>query len=278
MANGRSSMTSSALAAVLVDDSTGTGGNRESLGIELLQRVTRDDYKGWLNTVLASGGCVRPVRLRGTVRHVDTTTGEVLYGLDTKDLPDKAIYVPCGDRRASVCPPCAETYRADTYQLIRAGLAGGKGMPESLAAHPCVFATFTAPSFGPVHTRVIGNSGRVARCRPRRKARQLGVTDDAALIHECPPSRRPLPPLRPIIAAPQRARDRRQWRFNYVHAKTRPYLENVRATACPGGVSVSHAEWATITESQDGRPADRPAGLQALQAAVRLHWAGCMPV
>jgi hypothetical protein len=170
MANGRSGMTSSALAAVLIDDSTGTGGNRESLSIELLQRVTRDDYKRWLNTVLASGGCVRPVRLRGTVRHVDTTTGEVLYGLDTKDLPDNAIYVPCGDRRASVCPPCAETYRADTYQLILAGLAGGKGMPESLAAHPCVFATFTAPSFGPVHTRVIGNSGRVARCRPRRKA------------------------------------------------------------------------------------------------------------
>jgi hypothetical protein len=80
------------------------------------------------------------------------------------------MYVPRGDRRASVCPPCAETYRADTYQLIRAGLAGGKGMPESLAAHPCVFATFTAPSLGPVHTRVVGRGGTVARCRPRRKA------------------------------------------------------------------------------------------------------------
>jgi hypothetical protein len=81
---------------------------------------------------------------------LDTVTGEILHGLDTEDLPDKVIYVPCGDRRASVCPPCGETYRADTYQLIRAGLVGGKGMPESLAAHPCVFATFTAPSFGPV--------------------------------------------------------------------------------------------------------------------------------
>ena len=80
------------------------------------------------------------------------------------------IYLPCGDRRASVCPPCAETYRADTYQLIRAGLAGGKGMPESVAIHPCVFATFTAPSFGPVHTRVVTPGGKVARCRPRRKA------------------------------------------------------------------------------------------------------------
>ena len=79
------------------------------------------------------------------------------------------IYVPCGDRRASVCPACAETYRADTYQLVRAGLAGGKGIPESVAIHPCVFATFTAPSFGPVHTRPT-TGGKVARCRPRRKA------------------------------------------------------------------------------------------------------------
>ena len=71
------------------------------------------------------------------------------------------IYLPCGDRRASVCPPCAETYRADTYQLIRAGLAGGKGVPESVAVHPCVFATFTAPSFGPVHTRVVSSGGKV---------------------------------------------------------------------------------------------------------------------
>jgi hypothetical protein len=171
-ANGHVSMTTSslALAAVLMDESTGAGGNNESLRIELLQRATRDDYDRWLTTALGAGGCVRPVRLRGTVRDVDTSTGEILRGLDTEDLPDKAIYVPCGDRRASVCPPCAEIYRADTYQLIRAGLAGGKGMPESLAAHPCVFATFTAPSFGPVHTRVVSPGGTVARCRPRRKA------------------------------------------------------------------------------------------------------------
>jgi replication initiator protein RepSA len=171
-ANGRSSMTSSvlSLAHVLVDDGIGTAGDSRGLNTELLQRATRDDYDRWLATAVAAGGCVRPVRLRGTVRDVDTVTGEVLDGLDTEDLPDKAIYVPCGDRRASVCPPCAETYRADIYQLIRAGLAGGKGMPESLAAHPCVFATFTAPSFGPVHTRVVASSGSIARCRPRRKA------------------------------------------------------------------------------------------------------------
>ena len=61
--------------------------------------------------------------------------------------------IACKTRRASRCPPCAEVYSADTYQLIRAGLSGGKGVPETVATHPCVFTTLTAPSFGPVHTR-----------------------------------------------------------------------------------------------------------------------------
>jgi hypothetical protein len=162
-------MTSPALAQapVLVDDRPGAA--TRTLDAELLERASGDDYQQWLSTALTADGCVRPIRLRGTARDIDATTGEVIHDLDTDDLPDKAIYLPCGDRRASVCPPCAETYRADTYQLIRAGLAGGKGVPESVVTHPCVFATFTAPSFGPVHTRVT-DGGRVARCRPRRKA------------------------------------------------------------------------------------------------------------
>jgi hypothetical protein len=71
-------------------------------------------------------------------------------------------------RRASPCPPCAEVYRADTYQLIHAGLTGGKGVPATVADHPCVFVTLTAPSFGPVHARR-EKDGRVLACRPRRK-------------------------------------------------------------------------------------------------------------
>jgi hypothetical protein len=158
-----------ALAPVLID-STGTGASTRTLQAELLDRATRDDYDQWLSGAMTAGGCVRPIRLRGTIRDIDAATGELLARLDTADNPDNVIYLPCGDRRASVCPPCAETYRADTYQLIRAGLAGGKGVPESVALHPCVFATFTAPSFGPVHTRVVTSGGKVARCRPRRKA------------------------------------------------------------------------------------------------------------
>jgi len=158
------------LIPVLTDLSTGTGASTRTLHDELLDRAAHDDYQQWLTGTLAAGGCVRPIRLRGTIRDIDPATGEVVHALDTADTPDGVIYLPCGDRRASVCPPCAETYRADTYQLIRAGLAGGKGMPESVSIHPCVFATFTAPSFGPVHTRVELPGGKIARCRPRRKA------------------------------------------------------------------------------------------------------------
>jgi hypothetical protein len=73
----------------------------------------------------------------------------------TDVLPDGVIYKPCGNRRACECPSCAETYRRDAFHVIRAGLAGGKGVPDSVSAHPAVFATFTAPSFGLVHSRVI---------------------------------------------------------------------------------------------------------------------------
>ena len=60
-------------------------------------------------------------------------------------------------------------YSADTYQLIRAGLSGGKGVPETVAGHPCVFTTLTAPSFGPVHLHR-DKDGQLLRCRPRRSA------------------------------------------------------------------------------------------------------------
>jgi hypothetical protein len=65
---------------------------------------------------------------------------------------------------------CAEVYRADTYQLVRAGLVGGKGVPDTVMQHPAAFVTLTAPSFGTVHTRRTGNAGAVVSCHPRRNA------------------------------------------------------------------------------------------------------------
>ena len=128
------------------------------------------DHGRWLAHVASTRGCVRPVRLTGALHTVEQATGRIVATRHTTtDLPDGVIYVPCGDRRANVCPACAETYRADTYQLIRAGLVGGKGVPETVAGHPVVFATLTAPSFGPVHTRTVNpRTGKVRPCRMRR--------------------------------------------------------------------------------------------------------------
>ena len=79
------------------------------------------------------------------------------------------LHVACGNRRESACPACSAVYKRDARQLVRAGLAGGKGIPETVAAHPCVFATLTAPSFGPVHARRMRGK-TVLPCRPRRDA------------------------------------------------------------------------------------------------------------
>ena len=155
----------------------------EDTHARMLRRAASPDHGRWLAHVASTRGCVRPVRLTGALHTVEQATGRIVATRHTAtDLPDGVIYVPCGDRRASVCPACAETYRADTYQLIRAGLVGGKGVPASVTGHPVVFATLTAPSFGPVHTRSVNPStGKVRPCRMRRDitlcphGRQLAV-------------------------------------------------------------------------------------------------------
>jgi hypothetical protein len=80
------------------------------------------------------------------------------------------LLTDCGNRREAVCPACSQVYKRDARQLVRAGLAGGKGVPETITTHPCVFATFTAPSFGPVHARRMRGK-TVLPCRPRRDAK-----------------------------------------------------------------------------------------------------------
>jgi hypothetical protein len=65
---------------------------------------------------------------------------------------------------------CAERYRYDAYHLISSGLRGGKGVPDTVAEHPAVFFTLTAPSFGPVHTQLLGAGGQPLPCRARRDA------------------------------------------------------------------------------------------------------------
>jgi hypothetical protein len=126
----------------------------------LLARAGDPKWERWLAQVQRTGACRHPIRLGGIVRHGDT----VVYS--TVEEPDGALMVRCGNRRAECCPSCAYEYQGDMWQLVYAGVAGGrKGVPESVAEHPQVFATLTAPSFGPVHT--IPDDGRSCRCGRR---------------------------------------------------------------------------------------------------------------
>jgi hypothetical protein len=125
-------------------------------------------YDRWMELVAQAGYCHHPIRLTGRVEHADRTTGEVRQVYDSEGEPDGVLLKACGTRRESRCPSCAATYRADAYQLLAAGLDGGKGVPATVGAHPRLFVTFTAPSFGRVHTRKA--QGRlVLPCHPYRQ-------------------------------------------------------------------------------------------------------------
>jgi hypothetical protein len=134
-------------------------------------------YDRWAEQVAATGYCAHPVRLRGQVEHADGATGEVRPVYSTDREPDATLLKACGNRRVSVCPSCSATYQADSFQLLAAGLRGGKGVPETVSGHPRLFVTFTAPSFGRVHTRK-AQGLLVHPCHPYRQ----GVT--------CPHGRR----------------------------------------------------------------------------------------
>jgi len=134
----------------------------------LAARVARPDFDRLQAQLRSSGYCARPVRLQG---HIETCDGDGRRRVWTTDRePDGILRKACGNRREAVCPPCAERYRGDAYQLIAAGLRGGKGVPDTVADHPAVFVTLTAPGFGRVHTRRTGADGQPRRCRPRRDA------------------------------------------------------------------------------------------------------------
>jgi hypothetical protein len=125
-------------------------------------------YDRWAELVAQAGYCHHPIRLAGRVDQADRQTGEVRQVYDSDREPDGVLLKACGTRRESRCPSCAATYRADAYQLLAAGLKGGKGVPESVAGHPRLFVTFTAPSFGRVHSRKA--QGRlVLPCHPYRQ-------------------------------------------------------------------------------------------------------------
>jgi hypothetical protein len=132
---------------------------------DLRELVVSGRFDAFADQLAGVNNCARPITLVGGRQVVDTCTGEVLSSYSSTDEVGGVTRIPCGNRRASVCPACSRTYAADTWHVIHAGAAGGKGMPDTVATHPMVFATATAPSFGSVHA-----AHRTPKaCRPRRE-------------------------------------------------------------------------------------------------------------
>jgi hypothetical protein len=139
------------------------------LGQALAEIVERgEDAEAIQDQARQVGGCEHPIRLSGHIDTVDRHTGELEPYWSSEGLPDGVVHTRCNNRRASRCEPCSQLYQQDAWQLIVSGLAGSKNVPDTVAGHPTVFVTLTAPSFGPVHTRVTDGSGRVLPCRARR--------------------------------------------------------------------------------------------------------------
>jgi hypothetical protein len=109
-------------------------------------------YEAFESQARHVGNCAHPVRLKGHVVATDTVSGQRAVAFSSADTPDGVVYKACENRRSSRCPACAEVHRQDAKHLVRAGLAGGKGVPDTVSSHPAIFATLTAPSFGAVHS------------------------------------------------------------------------------------------------------------------------------
>ena len=120
----------------------------------MLEALVRHGRRGQLTEFLAQGDgcawCRHPIRLRGYVVSSDADGRHITY--TSASLPDGVFLKACGSRSEVRCPACAQVYRGDARHLVRAGLEGGKGVSEAVAASPAVFLTLTAPGFGAVHT------------------------------------------------------------------------------------------------------------------------------
>ena len=145
--------------------------------VQVAARLSRPDLGRWLGQVQQVRSCSHPVRLSGSSETIDTTTGEVLTSYSSASEPDGVTYVRCGNRRQAVCPSCSHEYKGDVWHVLMAGAAGGmKDVPETVAVHPLVFATFTAPTFGLVHAaKKVGRPGS-QRCLPRSGTRRQVCT------------------------------------------------------------------------------------------------------
>jgi hypothetical protein len=135
---------------------------------QIIRRASSAGFEDWWGKVLNSGRCAHPIRL-------------------TRITPAGAatVLVRCKDRRAAVCPSCSALYASDTWHLVHAGLAGSDEIAATVAHHPVVFGTLTAPSFGAVHSTRLDGAGNAQPCHPTDAGpRVLGHLHVCLLVHD----------------------------------------------------------------------------------------------
>lgn len=140
--------------------------NSSSVQAAIVARFAEGSFEAFATTAAGVNYCHHPIRLVGSSTTYSRVTGAAMASFSSSELPFGVLYRPCGNRRADVCPPCSRVYARDTFELIRAGLLGGKGVSATVRERPLLFVTLTAPSFGLVHSAK--TSGK--RCRPRDKS------------------------------------------------------------------------------------------------------------
>src|SRR4051794_40063976 len=108
------------------------GSDAVTLAPELLaglgERAGRAGFGALEARLRAAGFWVRPGRVGGRIETWEGQGGRGVWSTDNE--PEGVLRKACGNRREAVCPSCAERYREDAYQLIAAGLRGGKGVPD----------------------------------------------------------------------------------------------------------------------------------------------------
>lgn len=121
---------------------------------QMVRRAASMGYESWWRRAESVGFCAHPIQLIGADE----------YGRQ------RVVWTRCNNRRAHICPSCSDLYARDTWQLVHAGAAGGHhGMPTTVADHPQVFVTLTAPSFGAVHTATKSREKAAQVCRDQHR-------------------------------------------------------------------------------------------------------------
>ena len=84
--------------------------------------------------------------------------------------PAECCTSPAATAARPSAPPARRSTSATPGSSSAPGSPAAKASPRPSPRHPCVFATLTAPSFGPVHARRMRGK-TVLPCRPRRDAK-----------------------------------------------------------------------------------------------------------